>query len=189
MTTSIDLISALHALPHPWALTPVNQKKAYIGGWQQTGLSREAIEQEISSHKADGFGILTGELSGGLIAIDCDGYEPHLFSVPQEHWANISTKKEGDANNGGQLEWRWSGCYSVLPPSAHPETDGYHWVKSPDECLIAPLPEKALEHLLNLCKPKAKAQAKPTPKTAGNITPIPLERCLSKKTVIRWFRK
>lgn len=207
MTTSIKLISALHALPQEWALTPVNQKKAYIGGWQQTGLSKEVIEQEITSGKADGFGILTGKLSGGLIAIDCDGHEPHarfreilggdisetisfasgregraqyIFSVPQEQWGDIATKKEGDPNKGGQLEFRWSGCYSVLPPSAHPETDGYYWVKSPDECSIAPLPEKALEHLQNLCKPKVKAQTKPAPKTAGDIPPIPLERYLSK---------
>jgi hypothetical protein len=181
MTTSTtELTTALHALPQDWALTPVNQKKAYFAGWQQTGLARGSIEQEINSGKADGFGILTGELSGGLIAIDCDGHEPHarfkavlggeipetisfasgkegraqyLFSVPEDQWASIATKKEGDANNGGQLEWRWSGCYSVLPPSAHPETEGYYWVKSFDECSIAQLPKKALEHLLNLCKP------------------------------------
>ena len=201
-----ELTTALHALPRDWSLTPVSQKKAYFAGWQQTGLSRESIEEEIITGRADGFGILTGQLSGGLIAIDCDGSEPHarfreilgddipetvsfasgrdgraqyLFSVPQEHWANVSTKKEGDANNGGQLEWRWSGCYSVLPPSAHPETDGYQWVKSPDECSIAPLPDKALKYLLNPNQPRVKPIAKPAPKKADNVPPIPLERCLS----------
>jgi Bifunctional DNA primase/polymerase, N-terminal len=205
-TSTTELTTALQALPQSWALTPVNQKKAYFGGWQQTGLARGSIEQEITSNKADGFGILTGELSGGLIAIDCDGHKPHarfteilggeipetvsfasgkdgraqyLYSVPQEHWASIATKKEGDPNEGGQLEWRWSGCYSVLPPSAHPETDGYYWVKSFDDCEIAELPEKALEHLQKLCKPKDKAPAKPAPKKAGDVPPIPLERCLS----------
>jgi Bifunctional DNA primase/polymerase, N-terminal len=205
MTTSTELTAALHALPQEWALTPVNQKRAYFAGWQQTGLARGSIKQEITSGKADGFGIITGKLSGGLIAIDCDGHEPHatfrkilggeipktvsfasgkegraqyLFSVPQEHRVNISTKREGDANNGGQLEWRWNGCHSVLPPSAHPETAGYYWVNSPDECSIAQLPEKALEHLLNLCKPKV-SSAKPAPKKADNVPPIPLERCLS----------
>jgi Protein of unknown function (DUF3987)/Bifunctional DNA primase/polymerase, N-terminal len=206
MTTSTtELTTALQALPQEWALTTVNQKKAYFAGWQQTGLARESIEQEIASGKADGFGILTGELSGGLIAIDCDGHEPHarfreilggeipetvsfasgkegraqyLYSIPQEHWANISTKKEGSPKDGGQLEFRWNGCYSVLPPSAHPETDGYHWINSPDDCSIAPLPEKALEHLLTLCKPKV-SPVKPAPKKAGDVPPIPLKRCLS----------
>jgi Protein of unknown function (DUF3987)/Bifunctional DNA primase/polymerase, N-terminal len=210
MTTSTELTTTLNALPQEWALTPVNQKKAYFAGWQQTGLSRESIEQEITSGKADGFGILTGELSGGLIAIDCDGYEPHarfkeilggeipetvtfasgrdgraqyLYSVAHCSWASIATKKEGTRGIGDdgkieQLEWRWNGCYSVLPPSAHPETDGYYWVKSPDDCSIAQLPEKALEHLLNLCKPKV-STAKPAPKKVGNVPPIPLERCLS----------
>jgi hypothetical protein len=205
MASSTKLTTDLKDLPQEWALTPVKQKKAYFAGWQQTGLSKESIEQEITTGRADGFGILTGEMSNGLIAIDCDGHEPHarlreilggdfpetvsfasgkdgraqyLYSVPQDQWANISTKKEGDANNGGQLEWRWGGCYSVLPPSAHPETDGYYWVKSPDECSIAPLPDQALEHLLNLCKPKV-SQAKPSKNVAPTIPPIPLERCLS----------
>jgi Protein of unknown function (DUF3987)/Bifunctional DNA primase/polymerase, N-terminal len=203
-STSTELTTALHALPQQWALTPVNQKKAHFAGWQQTGLSRESIEQEITSGKADGFGILTGELSGGLIAIDCDGHEPHarfreilggeilatvsfasgrdgraqyLYSVPQKHWASIQSKVENTSD--GQLDFRWNGRYSVLPPSAHPETDGYCWVKSPDDCPIAQLPEKALEHLLNLCKPKV-STAKPAPKKADNVPPIPLERCLSK---------
>lgn len=206
MASSTELITALKALPQSWAMTPVNQKKAYSAGWQKHGLSKESIEHEITTGRADGFGILTGELSGGLIAIDCDGHQPHarfkeilggdipetvsfasgrdgraqyLYQVPQEHWANISTKKDGDANNGGQLEFRWNGCQSVLPPSAHPETDGYHWVNSPEECPIAPLPDKALEYLLNLCKPKDKAPAKPAPKKADGVPPIPLERCLS----------
>jgi hypothetical protein len=210
-STKTELTTALHALPQDWALTPVSQKKAYFAGWQQTGLARGSIEQEITSGKADGFGILTGELSGGLIAIDCDGYEPHarfkeilggeipetvtfasgrdgraqyLYSIPQEHWANISTKKEatsgiGDDGKIEQLEWRWSGCYSVLPPSAHPQTNGYYWVKSPGDCPITPLPEKALEHLLNLYKPKV-SPAKPAPKKINGIPLIPLERCLSK---------
>jgi hypothetical protein len=209
-STKTELTTALHALPQGWALTPVNQKKAYFSGWQQTGLARELIEQEITGGKADGFGILTGELSGGLIAIDCDGHEPHarfkeilggeipetvtfvsgkegraqyLFSVPENYRANITTKKEatsgiGDDGKIEQLEWRWNGCYSVLPPSAHPETEGYYWVKSFDECSIAPLPKKALEHILNLCKPKV-LPVKPAPKKASAGPPIPLERCLS----------
>jgi Protein of unknown function (DUF3987)/Bifunctional DNA primase/polymerase, N-terminal len=209
-TTTVQagfLAAALPTVPDSWSLIPVSQKRAYIDAWQKTGLSRESIKQAIIEGKADGFGILTGELSGGVIAIDCDGHEPHarfketlgsdipktvafasgkdgraqyLFSVPQEHWAIITTKKEGDPKNGGQLEWRWGGCYSVLPPSAHPETDGYSWVNSPEECPIAPLPEKALEHLLNLCKPKGKpSPTKPAAKKTGDVPPIPLDRCLS----------
>jgi hypothetical protein len=134
MTASTtELLSALKALPQSWAITPVNQKKAYINGWQQTGLPRELIEREITNGKTDGFGILTGRLSGGLIAIDCDGHQPHarlreilggempqtvsfasgrdgraqyLFSLPQDHWANITTKKEATSGIGddGKIE-------------------------------------------------------------------------------------
>jgi Protein of unknown function (DUF3987)/Bifunctional DNA primase/polymerase, N-terminal len=203
VTSTTELTAALRALPKEWALTPVNQKKAYFASWQQTGLARELIEQDITSRNADGFGILTGELSGGLIAIDCDGHEPHarfkeilggeipetvsfasgkdgraqyLFSVPQEAWARVQNKVEQTSD--GQLDSRWNGRYSVLPPSAHPETKGYNWVKSPDDCSIAPLPQAFLEFLLLANQPKV-SRAKIAPKKVGGVTSIPLKRCLS----------
>jgi uncharacterized protein (DUF927 family) len=206
------LITTLSALPEAWVLTPVNGKKApYTKDWQKIVVTREAIASDIRNGKAQGFGIITGERSGGIMAIDCDGHVPHalfkeilggdipqtvaftsgkdgraqyLFAVPQAHWASISTKKAGKAKDGGMLEFRWDGCQSVLPPSVHPETGSYQWIDSPDTTEIAPLPDAVLAYLL---KPEQHPEPLPrelSPKTiftTGYIPPIPIERCLSKE--------
>jgi hypothetical protein len=153
------------------------------------------------------------------MAIDCDGYIPHqlfkdilesdiphtvaftsgkdgraqyLFTIPEEYWDLIKTKKFGKAKEGGQLEIRWDGCQSVLPRSVHPETGQYQWINSPDTTAIAPLPDKVLDYLLKKpeqnTSPLARASASPNgdrtkPKPMKSNTevlpPIPSERCLS----------
>jgi uncharacterized protein (DUF927 family) len=206
------LVTTLSALPEAWILTPVNGKKApYTNDWQKISVTREAIASDIRNGKAQGFGIITGERSGGIMAVDCDGHVPHalfkeilggdipqtvaftsgkdgraqyLFAVPQAHWASISTKKAGKAKDGGMLEFRWDGCQSVLPPSVHPETGAYKWIDSPDTTEIAPLPDTVLAYLL-----KPEQYPEPLPRelshktifTTGYIPPIPIERCLSKE--------
>jgi predicted P-loop ATPase len=211
-----ELINALHALPKEWAKTPVTgDKRPYLTNWQNEPASIEAIAQELESGNAQGFGIITGKLSGGIMAIDCDGHVPHalfkeilggdiphtvaftsgkdgraqyLFSIPGEHWTSIKTKKEGDPKEGGQLELRWDGHQSVLPPSVHPTTGRYEWINSPDTTEIALLPDTVLAYLL---KPKQHSKSlpnneqkpnKPTPKpiySSEFIPPIPIARCLS----------
>ncbi len=207
-----ELLDALNTLPKEWAKTPVTGNKIpYLKDWQKTPASSETIAQEIENNKAQGFGILTGKLSGGIMAIDCDGHVPHalfkeilggdipltvaftsgkdgraqyLFTIPQAHWADISTKKVGTVKAGGMLEFRWDGCQSVLPPSVHPETGSYQWIDSPDTTAIAPLPEAVLAYLLTPKQHPKPLPYQPQPKllfTTGYIPPIPLERCLSKE--------
>jgi hypothetical protein len=63
-----------------WALTPVNGNKIpYTTKWHETPVSRDSIAININNSKAQGFGIITGELSGGIMAIDCDGHIPHAL--------------------------------------------------------------------------------------------------------------
>jgi Protein of unknown function (DUF3987)/Bifunctional DNA primase/polymerase, N-terminal len=204
-----NLIDALLQLPTAWALTPVRgNKAAYLPNWQNHPASRADIARDIKAGKAKGFGILTGMLSAGILAIDCDGHQPHallieilggeiphtvaftsgkegraqyLFTVPPADWDRIKTQKAGSANDGGMLEFRWDGCQSVLPPSAHPETQMYKWVNSPTTTEIAPIPDKVLDYLI--VKPSSPPPNKPKPTHTQlelNIPPIPLERCLSK---------
>ena len=60
-------------IPSHWALTPVKDKIPYRDSWQkETPLSRGALEKELSGY-ATGYGLRTGEISGGLIAVDVDG--------------------------------------------------------------------------------------------------------------------
>jgi hypothetical protein len=180
---SNQLIKGLSAIPESWVLTPVKANKAcYRTSWQfEAPLSHQEIIAEINSGKAKGYGLRTGTVSGGIVAIDADGHAAqdkinelsggvpmpetvaftsnkpgrcqYLFYIPQEYWGAISTKKIGtsvqDENNKEQkLELRWDGCQSVLPPSVHPETGYYRWVKSPEEVAIAPAPTWVIEAML-----------------------------------------
>ncbi len=178
-----QLLEDLKKIPQEWALTPVDgKKKSYRKNWQnEPPVSREAIAEEIKSGRAKGYGLRTGTVSGGLVALDADGHAAHkkilelssgtllpetasftsgksgrcqyLFYVPQEFWNRISTKKigtgiKGDDGKEQKLELRWDGCQSVLPPSVHPETGQYHWVKSPQEVAIAQAPMWVIEAML-----------------------------------------
>jgi Bifunctional DNA primase/polymerase, N-terminal len=78
-TKTDELITALHNLPQDWNLTPLGKKdkagkpdpKApYLKKWSTTDIDRQAIEREIRSGKAIGFGL---KLGGELVAIDFDG--------------------------------------------------------------------------------------------------------------------
>jgi uncharacterized protein (DUF927 family) len=209
---SRSLVRSLQTIPIDWALTPVNGNKIpYTVGWQKTPVPRDSISIEIDSGQAQGFGILTGKLSGGIMAIDCDGHIPHqrfkdilesniphtvsftsgkdgraqyLFTVPEEHWEGIKSKKIGKAKEEGQLEFRWDKCQSVLPPSVHPETGQYQWINSPDTTEIASLPDKVLDYLLKKPKQKTSPPDRTKPKLTKSsnevLPPIPIERCLSK---------
>lgn len=74
------------------------------------------------------------------------------FLVPPEKWNAIATKKIATAWDDSSkaiefLEFRWSGCQSVLPGSVHPETGSYNWLpgQSPQECEIVQTPDWVLE--------------------------------------------
>ncbi|MGI2907698.1 bifunctional DNA primase/polymerase [Tolypothrix sp. VBCCA 56010] len=183
---SINLISGLELLPSIWALTPVDgNKRPYRDNWQKEApISRDAIVRELKG-RARGYGIRTGEVSGGILAIDADGHAAEAllqemskgdlpdtiiwasgkpgrrqlaYLVPQEYWQVFKTTKfktgvKGDDDKEQQLEFRWSGLQSVLPPSVHPETGAYHWVRSPQDVEIAECPMWVIEMMLNRNRP------------------------------------
>ncbi|WP_310482591.1 bifunctional DNA primase/polymerase [Chamaesiphon sp. VAR_48_metabat_403] len=204
-------------LPEYFQLTPVRGKKPYTAKWQTTYIARTDIEQAIASGKATGFGLRLGTPSNGVMALDIDGTAPKallteimgdeeipvtveftsgkpdrsqmLFQVPMQYWDALKLKKRtiasGDTTE--DLDFRWNGNQSVLPPSAHPETDGYRWIdgKSPADVEIAQLPTKLLEFWLNLIEPpKAPAEkvinTERAPSCDNSPATIPIERLLSK---------
>jgi KaiC/GvpD/RAD55 family RecA-like ATPase/DNA-binding PadR family transcriptional regulator len=186
-----QLVAGLQQLPLNWALTPVDgNKRPYRQSWQsEAPLSREALASEIKSGRAKGYGIRTGETSGGILAIDADGHAAEgllqeksagdlpdtiifssgkpgrrqlLYLVPPEYWEIFKTIKfktgaKGDDGKEQQLEFRWDGCQSVLPPSVHPETGRYHWVKSPQDVEVAECPKWVIELVLNHNQPTPSA--------------------------------
>jgi hypothetical protein len=81
------------------------------------------------------------------------GREQRLYTIPEQYWGAIKTKKfktgvMGDDGKPEQLELRWDGCQSVLPPSVHPQMTFYRWRKSPSEIAIAPAPMWVIEAML-----------------------------------------
>jgi hypothetical protein len=177
------LIEGLELIPQDWALTPLRGNKApYRSAWQhEPPLTRTQIIPEIESGLAQGYGIRTGTVSDGIVAIDFDGasamqkalelsgWEPlpdtvsftsnrtgreqRLYLIPKEFWGAVKTTKIktgviGDDGKPEQLELRWDGCQSVLPPSVHPMTGHYRWRKSPQEVAIAPAPMWVIEAML-----------------------------------------
>src|SRR4028119_396255 len=186
---STELIKSLDSLPSIWQLTPVDgNKRPYQKDWQKKGIDRKTLERELKSGNAKGYGLLTGEKSGGILAIDADGPAAHellakhgevpatvaftsgklgrcqyLLQVPQEKWGVLKTTKlntgvKGENGKDQLLELRWNGCQSVLPPSVHPETGRYQWVNSPDSVKIAECPNWVIELIMN-----AEDAAKPDP--------------------------
>ncbi|MBW4608144.1 MAG: DUF3987 domain-containing protein [Hassallia sp. WJT32-NPBG1] len=177
-----SLVAGLQQIPSSWALTPVDgNKRPYREGWQsETPMSHDAIAKELKG-RAKGYGIRTGVISGGILAIDADGHAAEellqkmstselpdtvifasgkpgrrqlLYLVPPEYWEIFKTIKlktgvKGDGGKEQQLEFRWNGCQSVLPPSVHPETGSYHWVRSPNDVEVAQCPNWVSELMLN----------------------------------------
>ena len=198
-----NVLTALKAYPETWTLTPVKGKVPYQREWTK-GTSRQTIAQHIKTGKADGVGIITGTLSGGIVAIDCDGSTAQawasekgypetvsftsgkpgrcqiLLTIPKQYWEGLAKRKVITTSEGEQLEIRWDNHQSVLPPSAHPETEGYRWINSPETCPIGEAPLWVIEALLDEPKPET-PKPKPRVLDVPNVLDVfPLAICLSK---------
>lgn len=133
------------------------------------GLRTGKISNGIAAVDFDGQSAweLAKKLSGGELpdtisfTSNRPGRHQRLYLIPEEYWEGIKTTKlktgaTGDDGKPEQLEFRWDGCQSVLPPSVHPTTGQYTWIKSPQEIEIAIAPMWVIEQML-------KPQPKPAP--------------------------
>ncbi|WP_445631148.1 plasmid replication protein, CyRepA1 family [Nostoc sp. DSM 114167] len=83
-----EIVAELEIIPENWEITPLRDKRPYLKNWQDENiLTRDFIEKEILEGElkiskktgrpfrlyASGFGLKTGDISGGIIAIDIDG--------------------------------------------------------------------------------------------------------------------
>ena len=172
------LIEAIWKMPNGWALTPCRGKENMWKGWNKEPLDRatmcEAIRSQVNAdgkHTAwTGVSIVTGPLSGGIMAVDFDGpkaldkyvelnpekklppttkrwtsgkkgHHQILLSVPPEKWVGL-THKMIELEDGQKLELRWNQC-STLPPSIHPGTGKPYIWKNEGE--IAECPDFILQ--------------------------------------------
>ncbi|MBD1845698.1 bifunctional DNA primase/polymerase [Cyanobacteria bacterium FACHB-63] len=190
-----QLIDELQHLPSSWALTPIDAHKApYRAGWQmEASLSQAELVHEIEAG-AKGYGLRTGLVSGGIVAIDLDGESAHakmlelsdgqelpetvaftsgragrsqhLFQVPKELWSVMRSRKfatgvKGDDGKEEHVELRWQGLQSVLPPSSHPMTGQYGWIRAPQDTEIALVPQWVVERMLVEMKTRSAEYTKP----------------------------
>jgi Bifunctional DNA primase/polymerase, N-terminal len=185
-------------------------KAPYLKKWSTTDIDRQDIERDIRSGKAIGFGL---KLGGELVAIDFDGRSAidywverfgdipqtvtwtsgkdgrfqALFTLPPAY-RNEVKHKQISTGTAEQLEFRYTSHQSVLPPSSHPETDGYLWLNSPSDTSIAQLPQAAIDYWLEMVNPKPSTPIFQDPRlNTQYLTPntpyptlIPLENCLAK---------
>lgn len=177
-----------------WKYTPVNDKKPFIDDWQNKPMNwvdawKHPMKNGVTSN---GIGLVLGEQSGGVLAIDFDGQEAwdHFanevgsldaldlsvswtsgkeerlqvaYTVPKDAWALVKTMKVSPHK---KLEFRWNGHQSVLPPSIHPETGKYEWISQGE---LKEIPYFILEYWINKLTPK---QLTPT----QTIKPIPEDK-------------
>lgn len=156
------LIEAITKMPASWALTPCVGKKNLWPQWNTIKLDRGLLVDAIADQRNHagkhtpwtGVSLITGPMSGGVMAIDFDGeaalekylelgkkvppmtrkwtsgkpgHFQILLRVPKAQWSGLKPVKL-ELRDGHKLEFRWNQC-STLPPSIHPQTQQpYYWV-------------------------------------------------------------
>jgi hypothetical protein len=172
------LINAISKFPQEWALTPCVGKRNLWPNWNKAKLDRAQLIEAIRTSTNDegkpckwtGVSIVTGPMSGGIMAIDFDGalaFDKYcelsgnqlpptarmwtsgkkghfqiLLSVSPEKWEGLKPVKI-ELDNGEKLELRWNQC-STLPPSIHPDT-GKPYVWKKNEGAITECPDFILD--------------------------------------------
>lgn len=78
LTPNSQLIESLASVPTDWVLTPIIDKAPKRNKWQSESLSREQLVKILEDTRWTGYGLKTGSVSGGLVAVDVDG----LSAIP-----------------------------------------------------------------------------------------------------------
>lgn len=182
------------SFPAEWKFTLIAAGgKAPIGsGWQNKPFEwQDAIKlfgKTYQGRQVGAIGVMSGELSGGLLQLDhdgssCDdliaqwgklpetwkvssgkpGHHQLAFWIPESYWGAIETRKyrTGVIDADGkheQIELRWNGCQSLVY-GQHPETKrNYEWTDT--EIEIAEAPNWLIERMLKpeLEHPRQKQQ-------------------------------
>jgi CRISPR-associated protein Cmr3 len=111
------------------------------------------------------------------------GRSTKLFKIPEGKHGGLKGKaKIGSKQDESEVEFHFTSSGSILPPSPHPETDGYKWLPgcSLDEIAIADLPDCLLEVMKDR-QPKAKPINSLDDISLPVDQPIPLLECCTKE--------
>ena len=144
-------------------------------GFKNATTDIPTIEKWWSDNPNSNIGIATGQLSGGLVAIDMDidkekgkdGY--HVFQkwcadnylVLPDSWLSITgrggyhlfyrSKFPVPSKIGwlDDVDIRADGAYVVAPPSIHPNGTKYEWEDDPEECQLVSSDDIDVEFVMN----------------------------------------
>lgn len=81
-------------------------------------------------------------------------------------WGEYQTLRDEFGKPLEQLEFRYNGCQSALPPSKHPQTDSYQWIHSPENTPVAIAPQWLCDLLTKLVERERSKTEKPRPTQA-----------------------
>jgi hypothetical protein len=140
------LEAALSYHDRGWAVIPVKYRsKVAEGDWkryQQERPSREQVEQWFGDGKDHNIGIITGQISGGLVVLvfnDEEDLEKFfegdnilektlVVKTPRGYhvYLMVSEVTQSHIYGGGRFEVKGEGTYVVAPPSMHPKEVQYY---------------------------------------------------------------
>lgn len=170
----------LSDIPSHWALTPLNSdtKAPFRQGWQsEDPLSQEEILRWINVKDCHTVGVRTGEVSGGLLAVDFDGESAYgkyielsdgnkpdpsiiivsgvpnhmqvLYQVPQEYWGQMTKQRRSFMTSKNPLEHLEFRWrnHQSVIWGLHPSGRYYSWLYSPREYEISICPKFIIDLL------------------------------------------
>ena len=147
------------------SVVPNDGKRPMLKGWTEDRL-RE-VDLPLHFDNGQNVGVLNGEPSGWLIAVDIDVPEAREASdqflpktvrsgrtgTPYAHaWyrtPGARTRKYQDTDGAMLLEIRSTGCQTLVPPSVHPNGERYGWhpdgISEPAEMTVEELERHCAE--------------------------------------------
>lgn len=152
--------------PKDWALIPVAGKGTRLADW---GIKRLTHEEALNKFKTNfaykGLGVVTGALSGGLIALDIDGFEANMRfrDVAADEYEEFGQEKTISWTSGkpGRRQILWRVPPSLIPQLSHVTTliclESGEWVaptreKDGKESPIKNAPSEELVLRFNRCQ-------------------------------------
>lgn len=150
MKTPLDC--ALEYLSHGWMVIPIppKSKNPNRQGWQKERHTKEELPGVFI--EGINLGLLLGQPSGGLTDVDLDSHESHALaarilpktemiggraSAPHSHYwylcsplpktAKFLDPSTSEDERAMLLEFRGTGCQTVVSPSVHPCGEFYEW--------------------------------------------------------------
>lgn len=152
-----------------------DKKPITQNGFKDATTDPATIERWWKAHPNANIGIATGQMSGGIVAIDMDvdkekdkdGYHTFLkwcadnYLVLPDSWLSITGRGgyhliyKSTFPVPSKIGWledvdiRADGAYIVAPPSVHPNGTHYQWEQSPEEYDLITTDDMDVEYVFN----------------------------------------